>query len=145
MITTELFIAVIAAAGFIMGLRRGIIMSLGGVAAIAIAALVCHLIGPESNFLANALIFILVYIAVRFLSRMIKALSRMLMMGPLDRIAGGLFGAFEGLTAISIMLNIWWEISGTDHSQINTFTSAVGGIAPWLMGCISTLAQAKTF
>lgn len=145
MITLELLILIIGAAGFILGLRRGIIMSLGGVAAIALGAIVCHAVGPENNFWACALIFILVYIATRFLCRMLKTLSHMLLMGPLDRIAGGLFGAFEGLTAVSIALNLWWEATGADHANVSRTVSAVGEIAPWLMGCISTLTQAQSF
>lgn len=103
----DIVILAISVAGALIGFRRGFLRSLGAIAAVIVAIFVCRSVVSFTSVAANIAVFIVVYLTVRMLASLLRVLSKMMMLGPLDRVCGAAFVAFEYLLGVSMMLNLW--------------------------------------
>lgn len=117
MTALDIIFILLVGLGLVFGLMRGFVhevLSLGIWLAVVVALKLLHaplsgalepVIGTVSGayVLAFALIFLIVFVGGKFLVRRIGGATRKSMIGPLDRILGGGFGALKGLVGVALL------------------------------------------
>ena len=126
------------------GAWRGFIPQLGSFVAILLGIVACQLFGAKAAAMlslpliaADILLFIAVYLAVTLLSRVIHRTARALLLGPVDRLAGGAFGIVKWLILASLLLNVWLAFDPASAIARGRLTPAVVRIVPRLLGYVS--------
>lgn len=146
-----------------LGFRKGIITQIGSLAAIVIAIIACRMFGVtvenlifgqrpdwDSGFshyavsiISNAIIYIAVYYAVILIARMLHTLSHVVLLGPLDHIAGAAFSVAKYGLLVSLLLNLYIALF-PDTSLLAQSRLADGkavekviGFAPWVLDAIN--------
>lgn len=126
MTTVDIVIVIVALGSAFMGWRKGIVLQLGGVAAIVAGIVAARMGGEwlttymEVNFddgtpqggyfytvLARLILFIAGYAVVKMAARFLRGLTRALCLGFVDRLAGALFCFFEWMMVLSLVFNFW--------------------------------------
>lgn len=126
----DIVILIVLAAGFVVGLIKGVVkqaFGLGGlVAGLVLGAFFCH---PVATLLVNSiniseksaavasfiLILILVPLVFNLLGLMLSKFVKIVQLGFLDRILGGLVGLLAYLTVLGLMIQLL-EITGLSSS-----------------------------
>lgn len=163
MTAVDIIIAIVALGSAFMGWRKGIVLQLGGLAAIVAGVLACRIWGDRASqwlltqctvegealtdaqgyfytVLARLLLFIAVWAVVKVLSRFLRGLTHALHVGFVDRVAGMAFAMFEWLLVLSLALNLWLVVKpGTDVSRMGRMfnghaAEAVVELSPKVLG-----------
>lgn len=126
----------------VIGLVAGIIRQLGSVAALVLGLIAGRLFGADvaahfgwNVFVCSAAVAIVVYIVVVLLSKLLRTTIHKLMLGPIDRLLGAVFGVILWLSLSSLALNLLlvfapdMDFSG---SQVGMWTL---DFLPWVIGC----------
>ncbi len=132
MSSIDVLIVAVFAASLLFGLYKGLIAQLGfvggivaGIAACRLlgqpaAALLAHLTGADpgspvdayiDSTVANIVLFIIVFTAVVWLSRLLRTIASALCLSIADRVGGMLFSLFSWLLVLSLLMNIWQAIN----------------------------------
>ncbi len=163
MTTFDIIILVFVAVGLATGLYKGFISQLGSIAAIILGIVACRLWGdvavgivsgwldpsPENSawsvyavtIIGYVVLFVVVYLAVVLLARLLHKLSHVMMMGPLDHIAGALLGIFKWLLLLSVLVNLWLVCS-PGSKAVEDSRLAGGKVAAWVKGFAPSLLGA---
>lgn len=149
----DILIAVVVLAALITGAVAGLIKQIGTLVAFVLAVLSCRAFGdrltailsgpaPEHpvfmQVVSYILIFVVVFVAVVLLARLLKATARALMLGPVDRILGALFRALLWVVILSACLNVYFLVypAGEDafRNPDRPWRTWVAGAGPWIVG-----------
>ncbi|MDE5912720.1 MAG: CvpA family protein [Muribaculaceae bacterium] len=135
-------IMIIGAVGFACwGAWRGAIRQIGWLAAFLCSFFVAKICGPGlasalgiSLIISYIALFVMAFIVVSLIFRLLRFTVHLLLMGPLDRAAGLVAGIFKWLLFASLLLNILfmcnprWPIFGS------VLASRAMHLVPWLFG-----------
>lgn len=156
--TFSIILIIIAVAGLVTGWLKGLIGQIGSIAAIVTGIIVCRgfgdrftaLIAPMmgctpgdaslasilTSLFGNILLFIIVYILVVIFARLLKGLVHGILLGPVDSLAGAIFGAFKWLLLAGVVLDaiVFFDPDGTIAVATDTPVAYVRDLAPWLLG-----------
>lgn len=135
-------IMIAGAVGFAgWGAWRGAIRQVGWLAAFLCSFFVAKLCGPGlasaigiSLIISYIALFVTAFIVVTLVFRVLRFTVHLLLMGPLDRVAGLLVGLFKWVFFASLALNILfmcnprWPIFGS------VLASRAMRLVPWLFG-----------
>jgi membrane protein required for colicin V production len=122
----DMIVLLLVGGGLALGALRGFVAEvLSLLAWVAVIPAIKFLHGPLSGMLegrvgtrggaavlAFALIFLVVFIAGKLLSRYLGQMSRTSVVGPIDRVLGGGFGALKGLigaTLLFLLVNLVYD------------------------------------
>lgn len=120
----DIIIIVLAIAGAYIGWRKGLTGQLGSLAGVLLAIILCRWFArdlanafarpgdtPETvmlhTVLAYAVIAVAAYVGVRLAAGLIRKVMDALHLSVINRAAGAVFGLFEWLLGLSLMLNLW--------------------------------------
>ena len=148
MTVLDIIILAVALGSAFMGWRKGIVLQLGGLAAIVAGIIACRFGGdwlaaflengnsvaaadpagttPDKGYfytvLSRVILFIAGYALVKMVARFLRGVTHALQIGFLDRVAGALFCLFEWMVVLSLALNLWVIVKPTadvcKHSTI---------------------------
>ncbi|MBR5843876.1 MAG: CvpA family protein [Bacteroidaceae bacterium] len=105
----------------IWGMVRGIVRQVGDVAALLLGVICTYIWSKDITALlfertgwsllvcemvSYAGLFFVIYTAIRIVSGFLKSITRLVRLGWIDSIAGGLFGAFKTILFVSLALNL---------------------------------------
>lgn len=98
----------------VYGLSAGIIRQLGSVAGLAVGYLASRFCSEPvsqslglSPLICSIGIFVLCYVGVNVIAKVLRKTARMVLLGPIDRILGALFGVLNWLVITSLLLNLF--------------------------------------
>ena len=154
MTSLDIIILLVAAGSLAYGWWRGIIVQAGALGAVLFAVLLCRLAGaplaqliahggvPDmmDRTLAYVLVFIIGYVSVRLLCRLIKSVAHSLNLGFFDRVIGAVFSLFQWMLVLSLLINLWLVIKpGASLAELSTLANghaapAIARLAPALLG-----------
>lgn len=160
MTTLDFIILGIILAATIVGAYKGFVSQAGTIAGVVLGVLGCRFFGStvadrfitagaehETVYraLIYALLFIAIYLGVRFVASLFgKALSA-LHVRVVDRLGGAIFCAAAWMLAMSVALNVYLTISPDDRAHFNTpqkpWRTAVVDFAPEVLGFITTSSE----
>ncbi len=148
----------------IMGYNRGIVRAVGSLCAILFAVLACRLWGDlaadgaaqtmgisatdsamslyAAKIVGYGALFLVVWLGVFFLARMVRGAIRAVKLGVIDSFAGALFSCVKWLLVLSLFLNLIYIITphaafwGSDPPQ--GVVKIVLHFAPWLFGALTS-------
>ncbi|HAP29472.1 MAG TPA: hypothetical protein DCR26_05055 [Porphyromonadaceae bacterium] len=159
MTSLDIIILLVAAGSLAYGWWRGIIVQAGALGAVLFAVLLCRLAGaplaqliahggvPDmmDRTLAYVLVFIIGYVSVRLLCRLIKSVAHSLNLGFFDRVIGAVFSLFQWMLVLSLALNFWLVLSpDTSYARLShlaggrvaLFIVELGpAVLGWATGC----------
>lgn len=143
----DIFLLIILLIGGLNGLRQGFIKAfanlVGWIFALIVAAKYSTLLAPSMVALSTdpvvqkiaafafivLLIVVLTWIVTALLNRILKSLK----LGPLNRLAGGVFGSLKGLLIVLItMQGIGPWVESSPHWKQSKFIQALLPYAPWV-------------
>lgn len=136
MTALDIIVILLVGGGAFFGFRRGFVHEVLGLAAwIAGIVAVKAFHGPAADALAPAvgtptgaavlafaLVFGLTFLAIRLLAARVGGAARRSVVGPLDRLLGGGFGALKGLIGATLIFLAASLVTGTLYAE-----GAVGG------------------
>lgn len=164
-------IYIVLAVCLIWGFKRGIVVQLGSLLAIALALAACHLFGDAAtqaatymltgshelpsdpaqssmthfaaSCIGNLVLFVAVWLVVWLLSRLVKFAAKTIKLGLADSICGSVFMALKGGLIISFIINLAKVVA--PESALATYNSTVtewiADLAPMLLGFFQPLAS----
>jgi len=125
----DIVIIVAVVVALIWGYYKGVIAQLGAVAGVLLGIVSCRFWGDDfaqvlnkyltdststtstsvylNDVIANVLLFLLVYVGTRLLSKMLRSVTHTLCLGVVDRIGGAVFSVVQVLVVISLLMNLW--------------------------------------
>lgn len=143
--TIDIFILIILLIGGLNGLRQGFVKAfanlIGWIFALVVGAKYAGLIAPSMSALSSdpvvqkiaafafivLLIVVMTWIVTAILNRILKTLK----LGPLNRLAGGAFGALKGLLVVLItMQGIGSFVESSPHWKQSKFIQSLLPYAP---------------
>lgn len=147
-----------------LGFRKGIITQLGSVAAIVIAIIACRMFGgtveqiffdnhPDwqagssishyaVSILANGVIYLVAYYAVILVTKLLHTVSHIVLLAPLDHIAGAAFSVAKYGLVVSLLLNLYIVCFPNTHLIADSRLAGgkavewTIGFAPWVLDTI---------
>lgn len=156
-----IFIIIVAVASLIFGYHRGIVREASSLCAILLAIVACQLLGDTATTIAAKAIgadegesaaasysasiigcgslFILVWLGVYLLARMLRGAVRAVRLGIIDSAAGALFSCGKWMLALSLVLNLVYLVAPTLPmwgGKPSGIVGAVLGFAPWIFGIL---------
>lgn len=142
----DIFLLIILLIGGLNGLRQGLVKAfanlVGWIFALIVAAKYSTLLAPSMNALSTdpvvqkiaafafivLLIVVLTWIVTAILNRILKTLK----LGPLNRLAGGVFGSLKGLLIVLItMQGIGPWVEASPHWKQSKVIQMLLPYAPW--------------
>ncbi|MDE5785672.1 MAG: CvpA family protein [Duncaniella sp.] len=150
----DVVLIVIAVAGAVMGWLNGFIGQIGSLAGIVAGVVACHCKGNEfAAWLGpvispdaagslvtvagcNIVLFLVVYIAVVIAARLLKTVVKIAFMGPLDHMAGAVFGVFKWWFLAGVFLALWAFVSPESSvaTTAGTLVAAIRDGVLWILG-----------
>lgn len=149
----DLVIIVLAIGGGAVGWRKGLTGQIGSLGGILLAVILCRWFGSDlaesftsptdtaetkmlHSVLSYLLISVVAYSGVRIAAGFARDMFRTLHMTDLNRAGGALFGVFEWLLGLSLLINLWVAVFPntelrTKHSVI---TATVMDLGPVVLG-----------
>lgn len=124
----DAIILTLLGAGAVIGFRRGLVRQVSAIVGLALGILACLSVGDyaaellrtlapgwqewpsaeqSSQAVALALLFMLVFAVAVGAGLLVKGVTRVLLLGIIDRLAGGAFGMGLALLLLSVALNLW--------------------------------------
>lgn len=161
-------LAIVLVAAAIVGWNKGAIAQIGSIAAVVGALIVCRSFGPmavplvagwlgvdepgqsawsdySATLLAYAGIFMIAWLLVWMLTRMLRQAIHLVHLGVIDRLGGSVFLVAKWVLVGSILLNllkivqpdaaVFAHAAGSPPWQA-PLVDAVMAFAPWLWGCL---------
>ena len=155
-----IFILIVAAAAAILGFNKGMLAQIGSILAFVGGVMACRIFGPAVAGLfstseepgatgiaiAYAAVFIVAYIAIILLFRLLRGAVHAVRLGILDRLAGAAFKTFIWMFMLSIALNIFATLNpkGTlTDTSAHPRRAFILRLAPDICGYIIEHAPAK--
>lgn len=151
----DIVIAAVLLAALITGAVTGLVRQLGTMVAFVVAVLACRffgpalcaaLVSPESDHLylltvlCYALVFVLAFIAVLLIARLLHATVKAMSLGAVNRILGALFRLALWLVVMSACLNVYFAICPGDRPRFcnpsRPWRAMVVKAAPAVLGFI---------
>lgn len=163
----EIFFLVILVASLIMGYRQGLVKQLGDIVGVVTGIVVCRLLGARAveigakvmgshaddamghylvGYVGYIVLFLLVWLGVKILVRLLKLTTNALMLGPVDHAAGAVFMTGKCFLAVSILLNIWIflfpesSLIQGSNQQMTILINHIVDFTPWLIGALVPIA-----
>lgn len=146
----DVILLIVIIGGMLRGGMQGAIKQITSVIALILAVVLTNMFGgaattllgeivPEMGeeqwlgaFVAHVLLFVLVYLSVSLLGRVIKNLVSSLSLGFIDRILGALFCTLKYVLIMSLLLNAWHYIA-PDSSVFTTSRLLDGALMRWVV------------
>ncbi len=140
----DLIIAIPLAWGAIMGFKKGLILELASLVALFLgiwgtiqfsdltASLLSEWLEASASLISLisfVVTFVIIVLTVHLLAKIIDKSLRMVAMGPLLRISGGIFGILKYALILSVLLyafeaiNSRWQFANTEKYQSSTAVS----------------------
>lgn len=145
----DIAIIVLAVAGGFMGWRKGLTGQMGALVGVLAAIVICRWFAsdlaafftdpsdsPQTVLLNTVMSYVILgvgaYVAVLIIAKLMNLVTRALHLSLINRAAGAVFGVFEWMLGLSILLNIWTAVfSDTElRSSNHAITDAVMDIGP---------------
>ena len=117
----DIIVLIIVAAMTIWGMVRGVVRQIGDLAALVMGIIGANLLGGEvsswiqnlsgwssivSQLIGYLLVFLIIYLGIRIVAQGIKSLAKLVRLGWIDSVGGGLFSAFKTILLLSILVNL---------------------------------------
>lgn len=156
----DILILVVLFGGLAYGFHKGLVTQLGSLGGVILGVIVCQLLGTSvadfaqqlfspsytTRVVSVILLFIIVYVAVRLIARLINTVFKTLHLKVFDRIAGALFVAFKWMLVLSFLLNLYATFFSAGNIQAKSSLAngnviqAVLDIAPNTLGWVRDTA-----
>lgn len=148
-----LIIAVVAVAA-VIGFTRGIMSQIGSIAALIAGIIGARIFGDRVTLLFGdgsspldyaagyGIAFLLVYVLVWLLARILRKTIHSFHLGIIDRLTGALFKVFLWSLILSLALNLWMLFQSDDTSLKQPgkpWRAAVVDLAPAVLGYMSRI------
>ncbi len=151
----DIILAVIVTVALVTGAMTGLVKQLGTMVAFVVAVLACRFFGADvADALVSssaehatiwrgccyALVFVVAFVLVVLLARLLHATVSAMKLGAVNRILGALFRAFLWIVIASACLNVWFAFSPADkaafHMASRPWRAVIADAAPRLVGFI---------
>ena len=118
----DIFILIPIVLGFVLGIFKGLIKELASLAAIVLGIYAAKMFSPfvthrlvdffdlsvnTAATVAYLLLFIAVVVALLIIVRLIDKLLSAIALGGINKLLGGIFGAFKFALIVSVLLNVF--------------------------------------
>lgn len=130
------------------GLMRGAIRQVGSVAAFIGAFICCRAFGASvaeslgwSQAVAMTVVFVVAFVTITLISRVLKLTAHLLLMGPVDRALGMVVGVFKWVFGASLILNILYFCNSGWPIFQSAIAEKVMRVAPCLFGMATEYFQ----
>lgn len=130
------------------GMMRGAIRQLGSVGAFIGAFICCRAFGGSvaetfhwSQAVAFTVVFVVAFVTINLISRVLKLTAHLLLMGPVDRALGMVVGAFKWVFGASLILNILYYCNSGWPIFHSAIAEKVMRVAPSLFGMATEYFQ----
>ncbi len=148
-----LFLALVAVGGY-MGFTKGVVAQVGSIAAVVIGVIAARLLGPAFTTLISdgsssldavagyGVAFIVAYLAVFVIARIMKLTVHSLHLGIVDRLAGAAFRVLEWALMLSLALNVYLLAAGDDaelRDPSKPWRKVTVDLAPAALGYLTEL------
>lgn len=163
MAITDIIILVASALAAAWGFYKGIISQAGAIAAIVVGVIACRTLGAPAieivfpdidnqasslnyygaRMVVYAVIYFVAYYAVVLVAKMLKLAVHSVFLGPIDRMAGALFGVLKILIVLSFLFNAFEFfkpgaiMAQPGHVADGGLVELVLAIAPAMVGALS--------
>ncbi|ANF81546.1 colicin V synthesis protein [Acinetobacter sp. NCu2D-2] len=146
MTTIDIFLLIILLIGGLNGLRQGFVKAfanlVGWIFALIVAAKYSTLLAPSMTPLsadpvvqkiaAFAFIVLMIVVLTWIVTYILNKILKTLKLGPLNRLAGGVFGSLKGLLIVLITIQgIGPWVEASPHWKQSKFIQALIPYAPW--------------
>lgn len=149
----RILVIVVALIGLFVGLRKGMVQQVIGLLGLAfgiVCSRVFHDEGVEIvkswmpslsdvfaseivySVMATAVIFVLVYLLFQFVGLALRGVLKILQLGAVNTIIGGVFGVFKYLFLLSVVFNVIACLD-QDSSLMKACKGADGNLIEWVM------------
>lgn len=166
--TLSIIILIVAVIAVIYGFRRGIVREAVSFCAIILGIMACRLFSEQATaagakligvnlenesasshyaaaIVGSILVFIIVWLAVFLIGRLLRGAVKIVRLGIIDSIIGAIYCTSKWLLVLSLLLNLIFlmaphaEFWGGDPPQ--GIPEVCLGFAPWLFGIVTQAAQ----
>ena len=144
--TIDVFILILLLIGGLNGLRQGFIKAFanlaGWILALIVAAKYAAVLAPSMLSLSSdpvvqkiaafAFIVLIIVVLTWLVTYLLNGILRTLKLGPLNRLAGGVFGGLKGLLVVLITIQgVGPWVESSPHWKQSKFIQALLPYAPW--------------
>jgi membrane protein required for colicin V production len=144
--TLDIFILIILLIGGLNGLRQGFIKAFanlaGWILALIVAAKYASVLAPSMLSLSSdpvvqkiaafAFIVLVIVVLTWIVTYLLNSILKSLKLGPLNRLAGGVFGGLKGLLVVLITIQgVGPWVESSPHWKQSKFIQALLPYAPW--------------
>ncbi|AYA04462.1 CvpA family protein [Acinetobacter sp. WCHAc010034] len=144
--TIDVFILIILLTGGLNGLRQGFIKAFanltGWILALIVAAKYASVLAPSMSSLSSdpvvqkiaafAFIVLMIVVLTWLVTYLLNGILKTLKLGPLNRLAGGVFGGLKGLLVVLITIQgVGPWVESSPHWKQSKFIQALLPYAPW--------------
>ena len=144
--TIDVFILILLLIGGLNGLRQGFIKAFanlaGWILALIVAAKYAAVLAPSMLSLSSdpvvqkiaafAFIVLMIVVLTWLVTYLLNGILRTLKLGPLNRLAGGVFGGLKGLLVVLITIQgVGPWVESSPHWKQSKFIQALLPYAPW--------------
>ena len=144
--TIDIFILIILLTGGLNGLRQGFIKAFanltGWILALIVAAKYASVLAPSMSSLSSdpvvqkiaafAFIVLMIVVLTWLVTYLLNGILKTLKLGPLNRLAGGVFGGLKGLLVVLITIQgVGPWVESSPHWKQSKFIQALLPYAPW--------------
>ena len=144
--TNDVFILIILLTGGLNGLRQGFIKAFanltGWILALIVAAKYASILAPSMRSLSSdpvvqkiaafAFIVLMIVVLTWLVTYLLNGILRTLKLGPLNRLAGGVFGGLKGLLVVLITIQgVGPWVESSPHWRQSKFIQTLLPYAPW--------------
>lgn len=157
MSTIDIVFIVIFAAAAIVGFSKGAVRQIGSIAGAVAGFIAARLWGdaagvalfinrsaeaaadrtpvsePMAHVMGCAVVFLVAFIAVFVVARLLRQMISLIGLGMLDRLAGALLSAVKWFVAVSAVLNLYVMLFPSS-GLLSGSTLAGGAVGRWVMG-----------
>ena len=165
----DILILLLLVAGFVYGLKRGIIGEISTIVGVVLGILMCLIAGDKavealrgmcngwekwpmaaetSSAIALGVLFCIVFLGCRIVGKFLKGITHTLMLGPIDRLLGAVVGVVVVLLAASFVLNIYFvskpdaELFKPERLESDKPLFITLNTVPWLLGSKTDVTDA---
>ena len=149
----RILVIIVALIGLFVGIRKGMVRQVAGLLGLAfgiVCSRVFHAEGVEIvksilpsladkfaseiiySVIATAIIFLVVYLLFQFVGLALRGILKILQLGTLNTILGGLFGVFKYLFLLSVVFNLIGCLN-QDSSLMEACKGTDGNLIEWVM------------
>ena len=148
----DIVIIVVILAALITGAVSGLVRQLGTLVAFVVAVLACRFFGasvvafcgassPVAVGCCYVAVFLVAFVLVMLVARLLHATVKALRLGPVNRVLGALFRACLWLVIMSAVANVYLAIAPADKPKFlnpaKPWREWVLKAAPYVVGCVT--------